>query len=111
MEKFYPWSLKRRKSTGIDLVPNEMIKCEKHVLTTPLCILFNYVLKHGAFPKKWNSSIISPIFKDDNSSDLSNYRGVTDVKYIYVVGNIKNWTLAPWPTEVSKALMFLQYQA
>ena len=69
-------NLKRGKSPGTDLVLNEMLKTGKDVLTKPLCILFNNIIENGVYPKKWNCSIITPVFKGGNSSELNNFRGI-----------------------------------
>ena len=38
--------------------------------------LFNKVLQNGKFPKVWNLSCISSIFKSGNPNDCNNYRGI-----------------------------------
>ena len=53
-----------------------MLKTGKDVLTKPLCILFNNIIENGVYPKKWNCSIITPVFKGGNSSELNNFRGI-----------------------------------
>jgi hypothetical protein len=38
--------------------------------------LCNKVLQNGNFPKVWNLSCISSIFKSGNPNDCNNYRGI-----------------------------------
>ena len=42
----------------------------------PICKLFNTILDSGNFPTQWATSIIVPLFKGGNSSDVNNYRGI-----------------------------------
>lgn len=46
-------------------------------LSLPLCILFNKSLKENTFPSRWKTSFVSPIFKDGDKNDLTNYRAVS----------------------------------
>jgi len=46
-------------------------------LGLPLSILFNKSLAVKKFPSKWKMSYVSPIFKDGNKSDISNYRPIS----------------------------------
>ncbi len=43
----------------------------------PLSILFNKSLTENKFPSKWKISYVSPIFKDGDKSDVSNYRPIS----------------------------------
>lgn len=46
-------------------------------LSIPLSILFNKSLAENKFPTKWKLSFVSPIFKDGDKNDVSNYRAVS----------------------------------
>lgn len=46
-------------------------------LSIPLSILFNKSLEECKFPSKWKVSFVSPIFKDGDKNDVSNYRAVS----------------------------------
>ena len=69
--------LKAGKATGIDGIPIEFYKHASHILVTPLCSWFNYVLSKGEYPSGWSEGIISPIHKKGSTTDTSNYRKVT----------------------------------
>ena len=64
-------SLKRGKSAGADLILNKMLKVGKDILVKPIHILFNKILSSGEYPKNWDTSIITPIFKGGHSSDIN----------------------------------------
>ena len=46
-------------------------------LSLPLSILFNKSLNERRFPTKWKLSYVSPIFKDGDKADISNYRPIS----------------------------------
>ena len=53
-----------------------MLKVGKDTLVKPIHILFNKILSSGEYPKNWDTSIITPIFKGGYSSDINNFRGI-----------------------------------
>ena len=53
-----------------------MLKVGKDILIKPIHILFNKILSSGEYPKNWDTSIITPIFKGGYSSDINNFRGI-----------------------------------
>jgi potassium voltage-gated channel Eag-related subfamily H protein 8 len=68
--------LRRGKSSGVDMISNEMLKCAGDMLRKPITHLFNTILKHGVYPKEWATNIIVPIHKGDSTDDPNNYRGI-----------------------------------
>ena len=70
-------SLKNGKSSGPDLIKNEMIKHGHHYLVKPLQKLFNLVLNSGYYPHEWSKGRIVSIHKKGDPTNPSNYRGVT----------------------------------
>lgn len=68
--------LKSGKSGGPDFILNEFIKNSKDTMVLVLVKLFNKILQTGKFPKQWNLSYISSIFKSGNPNDCNNYRGI-----------------------------------
>ena len=75
-------SLKNGKSTGLDCISNEMIKCGECVLLPCLVKLFNGILCSGFYPKQWKAGYICPIFKTGVKSDPSDYRGIAIISCI-----------------------------
>ena len=70
--------LKNGEAFGDDAICNEMIKCFVHTRFIDIIrAIFNAIYLKSYFPKLWKVGYIIPIFKPDDSFDLSNYRGIT----------------------------------
>ena len=69
--------LKLNKSSGPDLISNEMVKYGKEILAVSIQKLFNLILGAGIYPTAWKKGIIVNIHKAGSLSDPSNYRGIT----------------------------------
>ena len=67
--------LKTNKSASTSVV-NEMLKCNPEIIAKSLVAIFNFVLKERIYPKIWNISHISPLFKAGAPTEASNYRGI-----------------------------------
>ena len=70
-------SSKNGKSSGPDLIINEMIKAGKETWTKPLLLLFNLILNKQTVPLEWNTGFVTPIFKGGDQHEMNNYRGIT----------------------------------
>ena len=70
-------SLKTGKSTGPDYIYNRILKELNRPLSSPLCELFIFSVSSGKVPDIWKQAIITSIFKNDDASDLSNYRPIS----------------------------------
>ena len=46
-------------------------------LSRPLSALFNYSMSNGIFPDIWKEANVSPLFKKDDPSSVSNYRHIS----------------------------------
>ena len=62
---------KKGESAGTDLILNVMLKVSKDILVKPIYTLFNKILSSGKYPKNWDTSIITTIFKSGHSSDIN----------------------------------------
>ena len=69
-------SLKNGKSPGIDLITSEALKFCGDKGITALKDICNNVLNTGVSPKQWNTSIIIPVPKKGNRTEMNNYRGI-----------------------------------
>lgn len=69
--------LKNRKASGVDNIPNELLKYGGHELAKELTVLFNDVLKTTTIPEDWHRSYTIPIFKKGIKTIPENYRGIT----------------------------------
>ena len=67
---------KNGKSTGPDLINNEMLKYGGDLLHEGILHLLNVILQSGEYPKAWKSSIITPIHKGQDIHTPKNYRGI-----------------------------------
>lgn len=70
-------SLNNTNSTGNDEVTTKIIKLSTKIIACPLSYLINLSFKEGVFPSKLKESIIKPLFKKGNCSDMGNYRPIT----------------------------------
>ena len=68
--------LRPYKSSGLDGVSNEMIKCLLKVSPKVILKLFNTILDSGKPINWWCTSIIVPIHKKGSKTDPDNYRGI-----------------------------------
>ncbi|MEW8547927.1 MAG: reverse transcriptase family protein [Candidatus Thiodiazotropha sp.] len=69
--------LKNNKATGLDTVSNEMLKAAQSYLGPCLLKLFNACLSSGQYPSQWSDGYIIPLHKSNDTSDPSNYRGIS----------------------------------
>lgn len=80
-------NLKNNKAVGLDSISNEMIKAAQGFLAPCFLKLFNACLSSGQYPSQWSNGYITPLHKSDDSSDPSNYRGITITSAIGKVFN------------------------
>ena len=71
------FSLKINKSPGHDGVSFNVIKKCFGELCEPLKYLFNLSIVKGIFPDDLKIVKVTPIYKADNSSNISNYRSIS----------------------------------
>ena len=68
---------------GPDVVPSCILNRCAESFITPLVILFNTdSISYGYFPVFWKDSYIILLFKSDNKSDVTNYRGIAKLSAI-----------------------------
>ena len=70
-------SLKKGKSSGVDLLNPEIFIEGSDILAPILCRLFNYMFENSVYPESWTKGIIVPVPKKGNLNDANNYRGIT----------------------------------
>jgi len=54
-----------------------MLKSSVNIILSVLTKLFNLILKAETFPTLWNIAYQIPLFKDGDSSDPNNFRGIS----------------------------------
>lgn len=70
-------SLNNTNATGYDEVTTKIIKLSAKIIATPLSYLINLSFEEGVFPYRLKQSIIKPLFKKGNCTDVGNYRPIT----------------------------------
>ena len=75
--------LKNKKATGIDLIPNEVLRSD--VVKTCLLNFFQFYFDTGLLPQCWGKAIIKPIPKSKSNDPRIplNYRGINLLSCIY----------------------------
>jgi hypothetical protein len=69
-------SLKNKKCSGWDEIPVFLIKLCREFISRPLARIINQSFQTGRFPDKLKYSVIRPIFKKGERSNLSHYRPI-----------------------------------
>ena len=70
-------SLNISKSRGHDSIPPILFKKFGGSIATSLRNLFSNIKRLRKFPSAWKTGIVSPIYKDGDKREVSNYRPVT----------------------------------
>jgi hypothetical protein len=68
--------LKRYKSESIHQISAELIKAGSSKICSEIHKLINSVWNKEELPEQWKESVIVPIYKKDDKTDCSNYRGI-----------------------------------
>ena len=70
-------SLPTGKASGPDSINNKILKDLAQPLSAPLKDLFNFSLEKSQVPITWKQANVTPIFKKDDPSEMSNYRPIS----------------------------------
>ena len=70
------------KAIGLDNISSRLIRECADILSDSLCDLFNKSLMSGIFPDDWKCARVTPLFKQGESSDLSNYRPISVISVV-----------------------------
>jgi hypothetical protein len=93
--------LKRHKSPGIDQIPAEVIKAGGRKIRSEIRELINYIWNKEELPEQWKESVIVPVYKKDDKTDCSNYRGISLLSNTYkILSNILLSRLTPYAEEI-----------
>jgi hypothetical protein len=68
--------LKRSKSPVVDHTPAQPIKARGRTICSEIHKLINSIWSKEELPEEWKESITAPIYKKDDKTDCSNYRGI-----------------------------------
>ena len=69
--------LKNKSSFGHDSISNKLLKRSQEVLYNPLTRLINQTIATGYFPEELKLSRVKPLYKNRDSTLISNYRPIS----------------------------------
>lgn len=69
-------SLKDTNSTGYDEIPTKLLKQCVVQIALPLSYLINFSFEQGCFPNRLKLTIVKPLFKKGDPSEIKNYRPI-----------------------------------
>jgi hypothetical protein len=102
------------KASGPDGVSNRLLKETSLAISEPLSILFNKSFELGKVPKIWKEANLSPIFRKDDKSLVSNYRPISllscigkvqeRIVYMHLYKYLKDSKLLTWKNSGFKEL-------
>ncbi|KAL9950201.1 hypothetical protein ACROYT_G042672 [Oculina patagonica] len=78
--------IKSNKSCGPDNIMPKILKLSAPSLASPLSKLLNHCIRTSTWPAQWKLSNVTPVFKKDDASLVSNYRPIIKM--------IDDWRLA-----------------
>ena len=70
-------NLNEHKASGLDSIPNYILKHFANELAPAITDIFNLSIKTGSLPSAWRNANISPVYKKGNKHVASNYRPVS----------------------------------
>ena len=73
------------KATGIDNIPGEFIKHGGQKLFQALLEMFLVIKTMESMPEDWYEGLVKPLYKQGNSEELGNYRGITVSSIVYTI--------------------------
>ena len=95
--------LKAGKATGLDEKPGEFLKIAEPIITPFLTKLFNKIFQTGHYPFAWTRSVIVPLLKKGDATNLENYRGISLLSVVSkVFTSILNQRLYEWAEKEEK---------
>ena len=74
-------AVKRHKSPGTDQIPAELIETRGRKIRLEIYERINYTWNEEKLAQEWKESVIVPIYKDDDKTNCSNYRGIVLSRY------------------------------
>ena len=70
-------SLKTKNSCGYNKISTKILKISCPFISSPINYICNKMLFWGVFPDRLKHAIIKPLHKNDDRSEVSNYRPVS----------------------------------
>ena len=69
--------IKRKKATGTDNLPANLLKYSSKAIAEPLTFIINLSLGTGVVPNDWKVARVLPLYKSGSRSSLDNYRPIS----------------------------------
>ena len=69
--------LKNGKAMGQNMIPNQILKSSKNIISQSLADIFNASLKSSIFPDDLKIAKVAPIFKEGDRDNMTNYRPIS----------------------------------
>ena len=70
-------SFSNNKSTGVSNISTKLLKLAAPIICHPLVYICNLSMFTSTFPSEWKKAKVTPIYKDGDKSDVSNYRPIS----------------------------------
>jgi len=71
------WKPKKSQSPGMDQIPTYLLKLVGRSICSEMHKLINSIWNQEELPEEWKESIIVLVYKIGNTTDCSNYRGMS----------------------------------
>ena len=75
-------SIDKKKSVGLDRIPNKLLKISSHVVAPSLTATFATSISTGMFPQEWKTTRVSPVYKSGTRNNPSNYRSISVISTV-----------------------------
>lgn len=75
-------NLKNKVSVGYDNISTKVLKFVSDVIAGPICHIINVSISSGIYPDKLKPTIIKPLFKKHDKTDINNYRPIALIPVI-----------------------------
>ncbi len=69
--------LSNTKSSSVDGITSNMLKCCKTTVTPILLSIFNRSIQEHAFPNRWKIGKVTPLYKTGDKCNPNNYRPIS----------------------------------
>ena len=67
------------------MIPNKIVKCSKNVISQSFADIFNTSIQSGIFPDDFKMAGVTPLFKEGEKGDVSNYRPISILYTVAIV--------------------------
>ena len=69
--------IKTTKSVGTDKISSNFLKLGMPYVSNSIAQLLNITTRNSIFPESWKTARVTPIFKEGDKSERSNYRPIS----------------------------------